>query len=437
MRAVKMLAVTGISLLSLGFLWSSCGASHHALHPDAQAVAYHYSYPKTQPGNADGDTQGEIAALEAKIAKGQPSPVDLAELANLYLHRAQVSGDHEAYEEAERLATQSIELLPWPNGAVLVLAQVKNARHDFPGSIELAEAALKKGMTGARAILINSYVAMGKLDRAAELAEQNVMARPNSGAYFARALVLEAQGRDAEAALDFARAATVEEHGSTAESARIRALWGRFLLRRGAYDDAETLLAEALRIVPEHPLALGLMGELELRRGRYRQATRWFDQAFRVSQQVRYLIDEARARDLAGDARGAAAMRELVQRLVENELEHGGFGHRLDLCEVLIERGTPEDLSRAILLAQIEVTSRPSADTRWQLTRAFLKAGRKAEARTQIQLILASGAREPEYFEAAALAEVANPLRAAHYQKLADTLDPMNTGWRRLGLVRK
>ncbi|HEX7836879.1 MAG TPA: hypothetical protein VF469_05415, partial [Kofleriaceae bacterium] len=91
------------------------------LAPDAAALRYRYAIRASSDG-AD-DTAGAIAALEARVAQ-MPSPFDDAELAELYLRRAQAGGDPADYQLAEARARRSLEHLPSPNPVVLTLAKL-------------------------------------------------------------------------------------------------------------------------------------------------------------------------------------------------------------------------------------------------------------------------------------------------------------------------
>src|SRR5262249_13207446 len=152
------------------------------------------------------------------------------------------------------------------------------------------------------------------------------------------------------------------------------------------------------------------------------------------SRQVRYLIDEARAEELAGDRAGADALREQVETIVRGELGEGGLGHRLDLVEVLVDRGAK--LDEAIALAPEELVRRPSADVRFQLARALARADRTDDAWAQVDAALATGAREPQLFELAARLQRTrgHDAEADRYTREAERLDPDDHGWRELGL---
>ena len=406
----------------------------HASELAPDPAALHYRHATGTTADVTADTASTIAALEARV-QTMASPFDYAELADLYFRRAKLDGDPEGYQTAEAMARRSLDLLRTPNPAVLTLAKLADVRHDFRDAIDLAHQH-KRRSAGAQIIIATAHLALGELSAAGEAAQAALAIKPDSAGYLMRALVMQAQGRDAEAAFDFANAARTEEPGDLQGSAHLRALWGRFLLRRGEPAGAALLLDEALRIVPELALALALRGELALRSGHPADAARRFEQAFIASRQVRYLIDQARAQELAGDLAGADALRTQVESIVRGELGEGGLGHRLDLAEVLVDRGRAAELPEAVALARQEVTRRGSFEARFQLARALARSGARDEATHEVQAALASGAHEAQLYELAAQLEAqrGNAAGAALYTRLADRLDPGSSGWRKLGL---
>ncbi|MFN0247938.1 MAG: tetratricopeptide repeat protein [Kofleriaceae bacterium] len=504
------------------------------------------------------DPLATLDELEARVSSSNPGALDLAELADLYLRRSGTSGDHTDLARAEQTAKRSLALLPSPNSAQLTLARVATARHEFRDAIRLARDYFDRtGSASAYTVLATSYLALGELPAAAASAEAQVSERPSTSAYVQRALVYQAQGRDAEAAHDFARAVVVEDFGDVNEAARLRTLWARFAIRRGDLSSAKLLISEALRVVPDDPFALAQRGELALRAGDARAAGADFERAFASSREVRYLMDQARAQELAGDSAAATFTRALVEKLVRAELaptevattshghrhegdahaghrhegdahtakhghrhegdahtakhghrhegdahaakhghrherdahaakhghrhegdahaakhahrhaldtpghahgdhepgeipptgtnghahghshEPGSTGHTLDLVEILVDRGTPSDLADAITLGTEELTRRASADVRFQLARAYHRAGRPSEGIVQIRAALATGARDARIYEIAARLEAAmgNTSRADLYLRQANVLDPGNRGWRHLGMA--
>lgn len=407
-------------------------AAPDELRPNAEMIRYKFAVTAA-PTN---DLASTISALEARDQQGLASPFDLADLADAYTRSAQALGDPTAYDRATAVARRSLQILPFPNGAALVLAKIANANHQFRDAIRIAtEFSTHKPSASAQILVATAHLALGELAQAAAAAEAAVVLKPDRDGYVMRALVLQAQGRDAEAAFDFGRSVAVEPPDDVQESARRRVLWGRFLLRRGEYESARALFREALRIVPGYPLALGQTAELALRTGDIATARATFERAFAASRQVRYLIDLARAQELGGDLASATNSRTQVEKLVRADLASHATGHKLELIEVLVDRGRPADLTEAIALGREELASRPSADTRFQLARALYRSGARDQAALQVHAALATGVRDARLYELASRLETGP--RQALYARQAAALDPGNSGWRRLGMASK
>lgn len=414
----------------------ACASGKRAPAPEMEPLRElaHYKFDGPQPVGHDLATT--IKGLEKRVADKTASAFDLGDLAEDYVKRALIAGDPDDFKRARGLVDESLRQLPTGNGAILIRAKIANAHHEFREAITIAEEFLKQRPSeGAEMILATAYLALGELPAANAAVESAVANKGDPGAYLMRGIVLEAEGREAEAAFDFRHAIELESAGDIEEAARTRALWGRFLLRRGDLDGAKIVLDEALRIAPDTALALAYRAELALRTGQLDRAKQGFERAFVVSRQVRYLIDLARAQELAGDKAGADSSRAQVEKLVREDLAENGVGHKLDLVEVLTDRGTAKDLAEAITLGKEELEHRPSANTHFQLARALYRGGAQLDdARAQIQAALASGVRDARIYELAARLD--DGPRKALYTHEADVLDPGHSGWRALGMAR-
>src|SRR5262245_37448570 len=157
------MAAAGIALgAALAGTLALCRLQHRAalaarseLAPDPVALRHRFS---TASSTAAADTASTITALEARI-EALASPFDYAELAELHLRRAQLDGDPEGYRIAEAMARKSLELLPTPNAAVLTLAKLADARHEFREAIDLAHRH-KARSASAQIILATAHLAL-------------------------------------------------------------------------------------------------------------------------------------------------------------------------------------------------------------------------------------------------------------------------------------
>jgi len=367
---------------------------------------YHFSESLRNNPNQKEAIQQEIAFYQQRLAVDSRSGLNRASVAGSYLKMARATGEGGWFLLAEQAAQRSIADLPFDNqGALLVLARIAEARHDFATALRFAKQA---GFDNedAIALSVTSHLAMGKVSEANAAAEALVNRIPNLGSLTLRALVRESQGRDAEVLQDYRQAMAAEEPGEVAGSARARSLLGRFYARRGQFVQAKALFLEALRLVPRYPLALIYLADLETRQGNYREAEGYYSKVSAYSGGVETVFDRivdggmARVKDLQGDAIESRRLRDKAEAGLRQEQVSGsgGFGHRRDLASLLLEKGRSQDVAEALALMQDEVKSRRDAVTLDTLAWALSSAGEWQKADRVMAEIVRSGIRDAGMF---------------------------------------
>lgn len=338
------------------------------------------------------DKPKEIAKLEEVVKRHPNQSFELNQLADAYVQQAQKTGDVTWYDKAEVLARTSLKLLQSPNPAKMTLAQSLEARHQFDEAIHWAEESMKdRPSSGPLQVITTSYLAKGDYTNANRYADRLVAQKPGADTLLTRGLVRAAQGREDEALFDFKRASQLEDYGDPDGAARLRALWARTLMGRGDFSEAQALLDESLRIRPGNHLALSIRGDLELERGNYKDAQKYLMEAFSNSKQLRYLIHFARAKSLEGDRNGAIEVWQKAETLVRQNLGETNFGHRLDLIEILVDRGDPADLKEAIALSEQEVKNRRNPETLYYFAKALAHSHRYRDAQQVMSDCLSLG----------------------------------------------
>ena len=393
---------------------------------------YHFSEVLRNNPSQKEALQQEIAFYQKRLAVDSRSGLNRAALAGVYLKMARATGEGGWFLLAEQAANRSIADLPFDNnGALLVLARIAEARHDFPTALRFAK---QVGFDNedAIALTVTSHLAMGKVSEANAAAEALVNRLPNLGSLTLRALVREAQGRDAEVLQDYKQAMALEEPGEVAGSARARSLLGRFYARRGQFVQAKALFLEALRLVPRYPLALIYLADLETRQGNYREAIGYYSKVSAYSGGVATVFDRtvdrgmARVKQLQGEAIASEKLRDKAEAGLRQEQVSGGFGHRRDLARLLLEKGRSPDITEALVLMQQEVKIRRDALTLDTLAWALLAAGEWEKADRVMAEILRSGIRDAGiFYRASAIARnLGKDAESRAYLQKAKEIDP-------------
>lgn len=399
-------------------------------HSDDSAIVYRYPFAREPRGAVRQALLREIEFYQTRLRQDPSSGLNMAALAGTYLKMARATGDLSWYLLAEQVAQRSLASLPFQNsGALIALARVAEARHDFQQAIRLTRQA---GTAEALSIVATSSLAMGEIDEAARAAEALVRSGPGLTSYTLRSLVEVAQGNDDAAVGDLQRAIALEEPGEAGSSAWARTLLGRLHYRHGRLRRAAELYREALAILPQYPLALVNLAELETRQGRYHLALEHLTQVVTVTKASPNVYDHLVLRGLArladlqgGHARAEALWHEAEARL-RQDAASGQFGHRRELARLLLERGRAADSGEAASLMEAEARVRRDAETLEVLAWALARSGRLPEAEQIVQEALRTGVRDARLFYRAARIEQAlhHDAQAQHFLELMRQADP-------------
>ncbi len=409
--------------------WGPATGVRDAMHRGDRS--YRYRFQRPPQGAISNLLRAEIAFHEGRLARNPDGALDRAGLAGAYLKEARITGDLRWYLLAEQTARASLARLSVNNdSAILALARVAEARHDFAEAMRLARAAGPSDE--ALPVIVTSSLATGDVPGASRAVRALVAADPSLRAYALRALVEIAQGQDAEAEADYHRAIALEEPEETASSTWVRSLYGRFLYQHGRFDEARALFTEALRILPQYPLALTDLAVLDLRQGRYEAAVDHLTRVVAVTRDAPNVYDHvvlrgvAQARDLQGRHAEAARFWSDAEERLRQDAASGAYGHRRELARLLLTRGRAADLPEALRLMGQELAVRTDPDTLDTMAWALCRAGRWEEAARAERAAMRRGVRDARYFYRAAviaqrLGDVEN---ARAYRRLVRAMDP-------------
>lgn len=421
----RMLALVVAALVAAGV-----GLAHAARAGHADAP-FRYRFERPPQGAISSLLRAEIAFYEERLTRNPDGALDRAGLAGAYLKEARVTGDLRWYLLAEQTARESLARLAVDNdGAVLALARVAEARHTFADAMRLARAAGPG--EEALPIIVTSSLATGDVPTASRAVRALVAADPSLRAYALRALVEIARGRDAEAEADYRRALALEEPEETASSTWVRSLYGRLLYQHGRFDEARTLFTEALRILPQYPLALTDLAVLDLRQGRYDAAVDHLTRVVTVTRDAPNVYDHvvlrgvAQARDLQGRHAEAARFWADAEARLRQDAASGAYGHRRELARLLLTRGRAADLPEVLRLMRQELAVRSDPDTLDTMAWALSSAGRWSEAQQFARAALRWGVRDARYYYRAALVAqgLGDTAAAGRYLRLVRAVDP-------------
>ncbi|MCA9839577.1 MAG: tetratricopeptide repeat protein [Trueperaceae bacterium] len=395
--------------------------------------AYSYPYQTSSAQVTQRKLEQDIAFYQNRVNLNPTDGLELAALASTYLKKARSSGWANWYLLAQQAAERSLLNLPvFNHGAVLVLAEIAAAQHNFTEAVNMANDILEyqPGNEAATSLLVTSLLAQGKLIEAQTLADSLATKVPSSGTLSLQALLETDQGQDDIAETHFRSAIGLEEPGDAYASAWLRVQYGKFKARYGKYTEATALYQEALRIIPDFPLALLSYADLNLKEGHFSKANNQFQKVLDHSENSSTIFDHAALQGLAQlailRAKDANPNWQRAETILRKDVFSNAYGHRRELARLLLSRGEGQDNKEALELLESEMGNRQDEQTLELYAWALYKTGNLAKAAEVIQTTLSTGFNEAGLYYRAGLIEQAlgDSETAQAYINQVKTLNP-------------
>jgi tetratricopeptide (TPR) repeat protein len=408
---------------------------------------FSYPYKTVSSDEALRKLEGDIAFYQERSNLSPDDGLELASLAGAYLIKARVSGWANWYLLSEQAAKRSLaNLSVFNNGAILVLAEIAEARHDFKEAIRLANEVLEyqPGNEAASSILITANIAQGNISEAQSVIDELVKRIPTAGILSLRALVEVAKGQDDGAQKDFEAAIKLEEPGDAYGSAWLRTQLGRLHTRHGRVKEAEVLYNESLRIASDFALAQLSLADLKVKTGDYKIATKLYQDVLDRAKDSSTVFDHValqglwKVNKLQNDEIAAMEVWTKAEAIIRKDVYSSSFGHPRELARLLLERGQEKDLPEAFTLLQTELSNRRDPVTLELTAWVFMRMNQYEDARSMIQEALGQGFQDAGiYYRAGVIEEIlGHKSQAQNYFNQAVKIDSsFNAGtWRKLEL---
>lgn len=365
-----------------------------------------------------------IAVFEERVGTVTDA-LNSRQLGRLHLERGQLTGDVAAFGSAIDALGDALELAPNHPTARLQLAQASLAVHRFEKALTIGADLIAADPANAAAILVaaDASFALGNTEAAAaavDSVESILGAIPP--VLIRRAQHADARG-DVAGALDFAEAALDAARTAEADPHRMAfhlTFVAHFLNDLGHYERAEATLRRAIGLDEDWPAAYATLGAVLVSQGRLSEAVEAYGTAAEISQDPGTL-------GMIGDlhtALGNNPQADGWYRRVEpaaNKTSIHEEAYRRTLATYLADHDLDPD--RALALAVQDVAGRNDPFGQDIYAWALYRAGRIAEARTEIDVVFSVGLREPQMLYHSSLIANAEGDTARAVAELREALD--------------
>lgn len=344
----------------------------------------------------------KIALAQKSVESKPKNSQGYVDLALAYARRARETSDTSFYTKGEQALQKAIELDPSNFGARKVEVWLLLGRHEFSRALDKALELNKRVPDDVLVygFLTDAYVELGKYKEAEDAAQWMLNLRPGNVPALTRTAYLRELFGDFDGAVDAMNMAYTSTSPTEIEDrAWMLTQVGHLRLMQGRVADAERVLESALTLFPGYHYALGNMAKVRAAQGRFADAVKLEEARYSAAPHAENLFTLAEALDKAGEKeKAAAAYSEFEKKALAESKGADNANHEL----VMYYAGYAKKPAEAVRVAKMEAARRKDVHTLHVYAWALFANGQTADARKQMEKVLAVGVRDPEVLAHAA-----------------------------------
>ncbi len=321
-----------------------------------------------------GNLRGSVAAAKEGWEKDKPAATAALLYATPLSTAAKISGDLEQFGEALRVVEAALKKEPEHEKLLLLQAELLSSLHRFDKAATVATKLHARAPSDATRVLL-ADVAWNRGDYETAIKEVRAIATEKPSLFSqVRLAQLELSLGNLQAAKDaFARAETLYRDVSPVPIAWLNVQRGLMGLHTGQWEDAEGFYREAVTRMPDYPMAVEHLAEVEALLGKREEAVRRY----------KGVVEATDNPELIGALAGLLAefgQKEEAERQVVHAKKRFGdllkrypeamAGHAADF---FLNEG--DDKKQALSLLERNFKLRPNAEARAALAHAKLENG--------------------------------------------------------------
>lgn len=368
-------------------------------------------------------TQELVEFFSGRVAEDPEDGEAQLQLGLALLQRIRETADPSLYPAAQAAFEAAGRLRPDDPLPLVGLGGILLGKHEFDDALGVGEAAVKldPSSSGARAVVVDALIELGRYDDASEAVDRLVGQAADLTSLARLSYVRELHG-DLAGALEAMQQAAASPGLAPENTAFALALVGQLEQQNGDPAKASEAYESALRLVPQHAPSLAGLGRLAVAAGDLDAAKDRFKRAVEILPLPEYVIALGETLEAAGNAGGAQDQYDLARAQISLQ-QAGGVVIDQELALFEADHG---DAAKALVLAEAAYAATPTVRAADALAWALHRAGRDNEAWKRIQEALRLGSRDPRsHYHAGAIAFARGDATTArqHLQQ-ALTTDP-------------
>lgn len=364
-----------------------------------------------------------IAKYQEDIVRNPENPAAYGRLGLAYLQQVRETADASLYNQAELAFQEALSRDRQQLEALMGMAILALARHDFQGALDWAGQAgrIAPHKVEILGILVDAQVELGQYEQAAATAQEMVNLKPGLASYSRASYIRELFGDPAGAIV--AMQAAVDAGGPGQEgTAWSQVQLGHLYFNQGSWDEAALSYQTALQTYPDYPYALAGLARVKAAQGQLDEAIALYEPLVQRLPLPQFAIELGDLYALSGRDNDAQNQYNLV-RVIQQLNVTAGMNVDLELALFEADYGDP---AQALQQARTAYALRPSIYGADVLGWALYQNGQYEEAQSYSQEALRLGTQDALlYFHAGMIAyQLGEMAPAGQYLQQSLRLNP-------------
>ena len=346
------------------------------------------------------DVQNRYAANRDKIM-ANPGDADAhIKLAEVFINEARITGEHGHYYPAalqmlDNVLSKNITDEDGLFRALATKAGVQLSLHQFPEAKATGEQAIALNPYNAQicGVLVDTHVEMGQYEAAVQMVDRMMSIRPDLRSYSRVSYLREIHG-DVTGAIAAMEMAVQSGHPALEETAWALLTLGELYQNYGRHNNAITAYKTILQHRPNHPFAIGALANTYLENKNYAQAETLLNEAMAIIPEVGFYMDMAKLYRATGRHEEAAKLTDEILLLLQEDLDSG---HNMNLELAEVHAHFKNDYETALKYALAEYRIRPdNIDVNRQLAQLYSEMGNWEKAAQHAATAASTNSQHPE-----------------------------------------
>ncbi|GJM36542.1 MAG: hypothetical protein DHS20C18_55430 [Saprospiraceae bacterium] len=356
--------------------------------------------PGLQNGKEWEQVQNVYVKNRNKIAANADDGEGRLNLALLFINEARVTGEHGHYypsalQVLNELLENPIENKDLKFRALSAKASVQLSQHDFTNALISGEEAVALNPYNAQiyGVLVDANVELGNYEEAVAIADKMVSIRPDLRSYARVSYLREIYGK-VEGAIEAMDMAVAAGYPGFEQTCWARLTLGKLHEQYGDKKLAEYQFQMALQERENYPFALAEIAALRMKDGNYEEAEELLNQACKLIPEVHFYIHLA---DIYKATNRPEKFQETIKEIklmLEDDVVHG---HNMNLEYAHLYKDQIGDLNEALVYAKKEYEKRPqNIDVNRLLAQIYHDMGNETAAATHFAVAARTNSQNPE-----------------------------------------